>query len=44
MKWKEFKNEVEKQGVKDDMEMDYIDTSGIFDLTVTIEKNTFSVY
>jgi len=49
MTWKEFKDQVESQGVTDDMIIQYIDVNCGFDveylteINVIIHKNTFDV-
>jgi len=42
MTWKEFKEEVEKAGVMDDMRIDFIDVHGD-EIEVKIKDDTFSV-
>lgn len=46
MTWKEFKEQVEAEGVKDDMEIDYIDISMDYGdgLCVNVDRNSFSVH
>jgi hypothetical protein len=44
MNWKEFKEKVERKGVVDDMEIDYIDTDlSWFEVHIDRERNSFSI-
>lgn len=39
--WKQFKDEVEKQGLKDEMEIDYIDWDGYEEPHVHLDDPTW---
>jgi hypothetical protein len=42
--WKEFKEKAEREGVTDDMELNYIDTdSSWFEVYIDKERNAFSI-
>jgi len=47
MTWKEFKEQVETQGVKDDTEISYIDVSGfcgVVDVDIDLEDGVVCIY